>query len=389
MTPSPKFTKYSITYPQCKISKEKAGELLKLLEGAKAVVVAHESHSDGADHLHAYIEFKKRGRRQTEYFDIEGHHGNVQGCRNVKDWIRYITKEDKEPWEWNFDTKACKEKKNARLSVKRAAEMPYEELRTKVRPDQLQKTLAGIQLDKLLTAKIEDLDRPCGIWLSGPAGTGKSHDVREYSRMAGIPFYEKSHNKWWDGYDGEPIVLLDDAHVEDKGWLAKFLKLWADAYAFKAETKGGMINIRPKHFIVTSNYGPDEFAQHEEDRPAIMRRFKFHFITKYDEALAALKEDIGKPMRTPEQPDTLRTPPAPGRTPDNRLWNILEMGPLDPPVAPDLFSGPNSKIWPEHQPSDLDWPESEEMSERTRQAYEREMMGDPTYWSSEEETGHE
>lgn len=301
MPVAPQLRKYSVTYPQCILDKHHAGEILRQWQDAKAVVVAAEKHKDGANHLHAYIEFTTKRRRQTELFDIEGCHGNVQGCKNTKNWLEYITKEDKKPYTWGIDLEALKRKQNSHLSVKEASEMSYEELRTKVRPEQLQRTLAGIQLDRLLTAKVEDLSKPCGIWITGPAGVGKSHDIRIYSKLTGLEIYEKAHNKWWDGYDNEPIVLLDDAHVDDKGWLAKFLKLWADAYAFKAETKGGMLNIRPKHFIVTSNYGPDEFAQRDEDRPAILRRFNFHYVSERNATFKVLSEEIG-PVIIPPTP---------------------------------------------------------------------------------------
>ena len=199
--------------------------------------------------------------------------------------------------------------------------MSYDELRTKVRPEQLQRTLAGIQLDRLLTAKVQDLTKPCGIWFSGPAGVGKSHDVRTYCKLAGIGMYEKAANKWWDGYANEEVVLLDDVHTDDKGWLAKFLKLWSDAYAFKAETKGGMLNIRPQHFIVTSNYDITDFAIHEEDRPALLRRFKFHFVEHFNETFDALLQDIGPVVIPP--------------TPEDQAPECLEELPSDLPMIDD------------------------------------------------------
>lgn len=337
---APQLQKYSVTYPQCDLDKAQAGKALAALEGARCVVVAAEHHKDGEPHLHAYVEFDKRKRRQTDLFDIEGHHGNIEMCKDVRGWMKYITKEDGDPFQWNFDVKACLQKRSCRLTVKRAAAMKYEELRTAVRPDQLQKTLAGIHLDRLMTAKVTDLDGPCGIWLTGPAGVGKSHDVRQFCAEAGLGLYEKAHNKWWDGYDGEQVVLLDDAHVDDRGWLARFLKLWADAYAFKAETKGGMISIRPRHFVVTSNYGPDEFAQHEEDRAAIMRRFKFHFVTKFGEALGALRGDVGEarepePEQEPHTPSEAAEPPRPKRGPS--VWQALGVGPERAPVMPSVW----------------------------------------------------
>ena len=146
MSKAPRVRKYALTYPKCKISKEHAGEILKALPEAKHVVVAEEKHKDGDQHLHAFIHFATQKTRPTEMFDIEGHHGNVQACRCVKDWITYITKEDPEPWTHEFDVGACLKKKRSTLSVARAATMSYDELRTKIRPQDLQRFMAGLHV---------------------------------------------------------------------------------------------------------------------------------------------------------------------------------------------------------------------------------------------------
>nr|QIR82180.1 replication associated protein [unidentified] len=291
--PNPILIKYSITYPKCDLKKEHVGEVLKTLDGVKAIVVAEEHHKDGDPHLHAFVQFDKKARRDTNIFDVDGHHGNVQGCRNIRDWIRYLTKEDKSPWTYEFDIEACLKKKCSTLSVARAATMSYEKLRTKIRPQDLQRTIAGIQLDKLLTAKLEDLEKPCGIWIHGLPGIGKSFDVRRYCREKGLGLYDKPHNKWWDGYSTEEVVIMDDVHPSDRSWITKFLKTWADAYPFKAETKGGSIMIRPKWLIVTSNFEIHEFAERMQDIEALHRRYTYFQAEKFDDTYIFLQETIG------------------------------------------------------------------------------------------------
>lgn len=243
--------------------------------------------------LQTFVQFEKKARRDTSIFNVEGHHGNVQGCKNVKNWIKYLIKEDKNPWTYEFDVEACLKKKRATLSVARAAEMSYAKLRTKIRPQDLQRTLAGIQLDKLMTASVSDLEKPCGIWIFGRPGVGKSFDVRRYCKGKGLGLYDKPHNKWWDGYSGEEVVVLDDLHPDDKNWITKFLKTWTDAYVFKAETKGGMMAIRPKWIVVTSNFEIHEFAERMQDIEALNRRFQFFTAEKFDDTFMFLQETIG------------------------------------------------------------------------------------------------
>jgi Putative viral replication protein/RNA helicase len=108
-----------------------------------------------------------------------------------------------------------------------------------------------------------------GIWVVGRPGTGKSRYARTFDSV-----YLKPQNKWWDGYNGEETVILDDF---DKGGvgLGHLLKIWTDRYACTGETKGGTTHLRHKRFIITSNYRiEDIFGDEREIVRAIIRRFQ-------------------------------------------------------------------------------------------------------------------
>jgi len=112
---------------------------------------------------------------------------------------------------------------------------------------------------------------PYNLWYYGPPGTGKSRKVRDDH---GDQFFDKLLNKWWDGYAGQDVVLLDDLD-KNHACLGSHIKRWADIYAFNAEIKNGGMSIRPKVIIITSNYHPD-LIWHEDTVlcSAIKRRFQ-------------------------------------------------------------------------------------------------------------------
>lgn len=112
------------------------------------------------------------------------------------------------------------------------------------------------------------LEAPCGLWIHGLAGSGKTRAVLDTYPEA----YPKPRSKWWDGYQEEEVVYVDDVGM-DHQFLGGFLKLWADAYPFIGEKKGGSKKIRPKKLIVTSQYTISQIWTDEETKAALLRRF--------------------------------------------------------------------------------------------------------------------
>lgn len=107
-------------------------------------------------------------------------------------------------------------------------------------------------------------------WYHGATGTGKSRTAREENPGA----YIKNLNKWWDNYDNEPCVIIDEWHPDLELSLGAHLKRWADHYPFQAEVKGGTMFIRPPRIIVTSNFKLFDCFQKSENYEPLERRFK-------------------------------------------------------------------------------------------------------------------
>ena len=56
------------------------------------------------------------------------------------------------------------------------------------------------------TPKVDNLADVCGIWIYGESGVGKTRLVTKLYPDA----YLKRMNKWYDGYNGEDVIVLDD-----------------------------------------------------------------------------------------------------------------------------------------------------------------------------------
>lgn len=97
----------------------------------------------------------------------------------------------------------------------------------------------------------------------GTPGIGKTHVVLANYREC---TYEKSQNKWFDGYCNQRIVLLDDLDFEGGNKLGHYLKRWSDKWICQAECKGATLQLKHEWFVVTSNYSiNDVFGPSEQD----------------------------------------------------------------------------------------------------------------------------
>lgn len=281
-----------LTYPQCgDLSKEQVLDHLKTIDTVQEYVIALELHQDGHPHLHAFVKFETGvlTRHATPIFDVQGKHGNYQAVRSCINVIKYCTKED--DYISNFDVEAYKKKKGKKkvtteilktVSVTEAIDQDYISFHS----------ARNYLFAQSLVIKPLEREDVCGLWIYGKPGTSKSRYARE---LAGDSLYLKGPNKWFDGYNGEENILLDDLDRSFVNWYG--FKIWTDRYACSGQTKGGWVALRHTRFIVTSNYSPMELIKDDEELlEAVTRRCSIIHFTKYTYTLIGM----GQPAR--EQP---------------------------------------------------------------------------------------
>ncbi|WAQ80636.1 MAG: replication-associated protein [Fish-associated circovirus] len=109
-------------------------------------------------------------------------------------------------------------------------------------------------LEKYLTLLEEQRNwKPEVTWCWGPSGAGKTKYCFEQTKPEET--YWKDGEKWWDGYDGQETVIIDDF----RGCNMKFNYLLRvlDRYPLRVEVKGGYRQLLAKKIFITSIVHPE------------------------------------------------------------------------------------------------------------------------------------
>lgn len=110
----------------------------------------------------------------------------------------------------------------------------------------------------------------------GKSGSGKSHRA---SKLCGKDVYWKPPGKWFDGYDGQESIILDDYNPYDFDEIdfQTLLRLM-DCWPMLVPVKGSFVQFVSKRLVITSNINPKEWGKirsmKEEHEQALIRRIE-------------------------------------------------------------------------------------------------------------------
>lgn len=229
---------------------------LPSLDSVKYLVFGRECGELGTPHLQGYVRFvNAKSFSSVRALLPDGCH--LEKSRGSPDQNRsYCIKEgDFEEFgekPLNNLEKGIKEKERWDLVKRQAKEGKLDEIPSDIFV-RYYSTLKRIAKDYM--PEISDASDVTGLWYYGVAGVGKSRAARDDFPGS----YLKMANKWWDGYQDQEFVIIDDLDPKHV-MLGHHLKIWGDRYAFLAEIKGGARRIRPVRIVVTSQYSIREFC---------------------------------------------------------------------------------------------------------------------------------
>lgn len=94
--------------------------------------------------------------------------------------------------------------------------------------------------------------KPTTVWIWGKTGVGKTRYVIDKHGAENV--YIKDGTKWWNGYNGEEAILIDD--FDGKWDFRDFLRL-LDRYKYQGEYKGGYVKINSPYIYITCEFEPE------------------------------------------------------------------------------------------------------------------------------------
>jgi len=139
--------------------------------------------------------------------------------------------------------------------------------------------------------------------LYGKPGTGKTRKVYENDSVYSVMKPQKNGNIWFDNYDGQDVLLIDDF----EGWIEyTFLLHLLDGYPLQLPIKGGTLHRNWTKVYITSNKSIWEWYEHSID--ALVRRidkvFRYEKNNVIKEIEIHIKEKDASSKKTTESEET-------------------------------------------------------------------------------------
>lgn len=108
---------------------------------------------------------------------------------------------------------------------------------------------------------------PLVILFTGPSGCGKTRSAVDYAEKRNLRYWIRGpHKHWFQGYQGEPVAILDEVDkYEQQGFSLGLLLRILDRYAVDVEFKGGSRPFSSNIIILTAVLPPEAWYSRASD----------------------------------------------------------------------------------------------------------------------------
>lgn len=234
----------------------------------KYVIMGKEiAPTTGTPHLQGYAEFD----RQVQLKDLQPVFGHITRNKgNAKQNIAYCSKSG------DVITFGEPKQQGKRTDLEDVAEMVKEKKSmTEIalaHPIAIIKYGRGIENCAALmhaTQRDKNIELVV-VYIYGLAGVGKTKLIQD--KLAGCSdVYWKDDSKWWGGYRGQSIVVIDDFRLEGYWSLPTCLRVFNRA-PLMVEAKGVQVQLSASTFYITTDRAPDKWGLKGNDYAQLRRR---------------------------------------------------------------------------------------------------------------------
>lgn len=249
---------------------EKKQLLFETLPEVRYAIYQTERGTSGTEHLQGYVElFNPRRWNYLSTLLPGAHFEKRKGTRDqARDYCKKEESRTDGPFEYGDWNSGGSGKRNDLLNIKKQIDEGKSE--ENIADNYFEtwiKYYRGLREYKRIKTTKRNWKTEVTV-LVGPPGSGKSRKCLQDATKA----YWKQRGHWWDGYENQEHVVIDDYY----GWLPydTLLRL-LDRYPMILETKGGHVEFVAKHIWITSNKYPQEWYKSENiEIGALLRRIE-------------------------------------------------------------------------------------------------------------------
>lgn len=303
---------FFLTFPQCKLKKEKFMERLLTVYKLELnwIVTAEENHKDGTPHLHVAFNTKVKSTLYYKKLDeVTGKRGNYQAARNIMKVVDYITKDNA----YLIQPDTFKDLDALKLFMKSTAKMLKSDFVateiekkksiysiSKVEPgftmmnlkkiqeyESFLKNKPGIKLEfrgfkktkipeeqiikdwfkKNVLFKRKWTDQH--LFIHGKTQMGKTTFIRSLEEYLNI-YYVPMDEEFYDFYSDEFNIIVFEEFKSQK--TIQFLNRFMDGFCTLKKKGAQIIKVKPLPCIFLSNYHLDEcFSKVATNKPEIFK----------------------------------------------------------------------------------------------------------------------